>query len=75
MGIWGSLYNIPKAIFYLLKGDYILRQAVGGTNSHGRLRTQDSTKHRWNLSRGLNGQLFLKGRIQVKFQVRYRDGF
>ena len=22
-GIWGSYYNIPKAIFYLLKGDYI----------------------------------------------------
>ena len=21
-GIWGSLYNIPKAIFYLLNGDY-----------------------------------------------------
>ena len=20
-GIWGSYYNIPKAIFYLLKGD------------------------------------------------------
>ena len=22
MGIWGSYYNIPQAIFYLLKGDY-----------------------------------------------------
>ena len=22
-GIWGSCYNIPKAIFYLLKKDYI----------------------------------------------------
>ena len=22
-GIWGSYHNIPKAIFYLLKGDYI----------------------------------------------------
>ena len=21
-GIWGSYYNIPKAIFYLLKADY-----------------------------------------------------
>ena len=21
-GIWGSYYNMPKAIFYLLKGDY-----------------------------------------------------
>ena len=21
-GIWGSYYNIPKAIFYLLQGDY-----------------------------------------------------
>ena len=21
-GIWGCYYNIPKAIFYLLKGDY-----------------------------------------------------
>ena len=21
-GIWGSYYSIPKAIFYLLKGDY-----------------------------------------------------
>ena len=21
-GTWGSYYNIPKAIFYLLKGDY-----------------------------------------------------
>ena len=24
-GIWGSYYNIPKAIFYLLKGDYMGR--------------------------------------------------
>ena len=23
-GIWGFNYNIPKAIFYLLKGDYRL---------------------------------------------------
>ena len=23
-GIWGSNYNIPRAIFYLLKGDYTL---------------------------------------------------
>ena len=23
IGIWASYYNIPKAIFYLLKGDYI----------------------------------------------------
>ena len=23
--IWGAYYNIPEAIFYLLKGDYILR--------------------------------------------------
>ena len=22
-GIWGSYYDIPKTIFYLLKGDYI----------------------------------------------------
>ena len=22
-GIWGSFYDIPKTIFYLLKGDYI----------------------------------------------------
>ena len=22
-GIWGSYYNLPKAIFYLLKGEYI----------------------------------------------------
>ena len=22
-GIWGSYYNVPKAILYLLKGDYI----------------------------------------------------
>ena len=21
-GVWGPYYNIPKAIFYLLKGDY-----------------------------------------------------
>ena len=21
-GIWGSYYNIPNAVFYLLKGDY-----------------------------------------------------
>ena len=27
--IWGSYYNIPKAIFYLLKGDYnLLNPAV-----------------------------------------------
>ena len=25
-GIRGSYYDIPKAIFYLLKGDYILGQ-------------------------------------------------
>ena len=24
MGIWGSSYDIPKAIFYLLKGDYMV---------------------------------------------------
>ena len=24
MGIWGSYYHIPKAIFYLLKGDYTI---------------------------------------------------
>ena len=23
-GIWGSYYNISKAIFYLLTGDYII---------------------------------------------------
>ena len=23
MGFWGSCSNIPEAIFYLLKGDYI----------------------------------------------------
>ena len=22
-GIWGSYFNIPKAMFYLLKGDYM----------------------------------------------------
>ena len=22
-GIWGSFYNVPKAIFYLLKGIYL----------------------------------------------------
>ena len=22
-GIWGSDYNVPEAIFYLLKGDYM----------------------------------------------------
>ena len=27
-GIWGSYCNIPKAIFYLLKGDY--RLSCGG---------------------------------------------
>ena len=24
-GIWGTYYNIPKAILYLLKGDYRLK--------------------------------------------------
>ena len=28
-GIWGSYYNIPKAIFYLLKGDYRARVCLG----------------------------------------------
>ena len=28
-GIWGSCYNIPKAIFYLLKGDY-WNEVLGG---------------------------------------------
>ena len=28
-GIWGSYYNIPRAIFYLLKGDYIGFRASG----------------------------------------------
>ena len=27
-GIWGSYYRIPKAIFYLLKGDYTLKLLV-----------------------------------------------
>ena len=27
--IWGSYFNIPKAIFYLLQGDYILRALMG----------------------------------------------
>ena len=27
-GIWGSYYNIPKAIFYLLKGDDVFVVAV-----------------------------------------------
>ena len=22
-GIWGSYYNIPKTVFYLIKGDYV----------------------------------------------------
>ena len=26
-GIWGSYYNIPKAIFYLLKGDYNVKNS------------------------------------------------
>ena len=28
MGYMGSYYDMPKAIFYLLKGDYIIRTAV-----------------------------------------------
>ena len=28
-GIWGSYYNIPKAIFYLLKGDYRWLRGLG----------------------------------------------
>ena len=28
-GIWGSYPHIPKAIFYLLKGDYIRRHVQG----------------------------------------------
>ena len=29
MGIWGSFYNIPKAIFYLLKGDHRVQVVEG----------------------------------------------
>ena len=28
-GIWGSYYDMPKAIFYLLKGDYSTTVAEG----------------------------------------------
>ena len=28
-GIWGSYYNIPKAMFYLLQGDYDDRPLAG----------------------------------------------
>ena len=28
MGPWGSCYNIPKAIFYLLEGDYRLKHVL-----------------------------------------------
>ena len=30
MGYVGSYYNMPKAIFYLLTGDYKLVQGLGG---------------------------------------------
>ena len=33
MGIGGSCYNLPKAIFYLHKGDYILTMAVVNSTS------------------------------------------
>ena len=29
-GIWGSCYNIPKAMFYLLEGDYRASRVWGG---------------------------------------------
>ena len=32
-GTWGSYYNMPKAIFYLLKGDY--RGSVFGVRVEG----------------------------------------
>ena len=28
-GIWGSYYNIPETIFYLIKGGYILNISFG----------------------------------------------
>ena len=32
-GIWGSYYNIPTAIFYLLKGDYMLKRCAHDLSS------------------------------------------
>ena len=37
-GIWGSDYNIPKAILYLLKGDYRFQDLgplLGGPQNKG----------------------------------------
>ena len=33
MALWCSYYNIPKSIFYLLKGDYTLRLSRGDTTA------------------------------------------
>ena len=39
-GIWGSYHNIPKTIFYLLKGDYM---STEGTLRAATVRTPNAT--------------------------------
>ena len=58
-GIWGSYYNIPAAIFYLLKGDYKRRTAsiarlfynrqvpCLGRGSHKPAETRTMVTHCW----------------------------
>ena len=38
MGIWGSVYSIPKAIFYLSEGDYNAKiHLLGGSGGLSKL--------------------------------------
>ena len=43
-GIWGSYYNMPKAIFYLLKGDYTLVSTDMGTRISLLFKTSSRTR-------------------------------
>ena len=42
MALWGSYYNIPKSIFYLLKGNYTLRLCRGDTTACPRAQAASS---------------------------------
>ena len=40
--IWGSYYNIPKAIFYLLEGDYSGLRLCGPLTSESQCKPEQS---------------------------------
>ena len=45
--MWGSYYNIPKAIFYLLKGDYRSLLVAFPFKQMGAVRLEGLVQARW----------------------------